>query len=141
MAHIAPHRRRRPRVCSPRGPTSDCWALPPQHPAVGRLAPGDWRFDHNNNNTSSNNNNNHNGNGNGNGNSNSNNNNNGNNNRKEEEEKKIIIICMLYDIIIRRRRIKTKKQPFALGPGTNVLSLEMTSFSEVTCEAKFVEVH
>ena len=78
MAHIAPHRRRRPRVCSPRGPTSDCWALPLQHPAVGRLAPGDWRFDHNNNDDDGNNNNN-------------------NNNRKEEEkEEEYVCYIMLY---------------------------------------------
>ena len=76
MAHIAPHRRRRPRVCSPRGPTSDCWALPLQHPAVGRLAPGDWRFDHNNNDDDDDNN---------------------NNNRKEEEkEEEYVCYIMLY---------------------------------------------
>ena len=77
MAHIAPHRRRRPRVCSPRGPTSDCWALPLQHPAVGRLAPGDWRFDHNNNNDDDDDDN--------------------NNNRKEEEkEEEYVCYIMLY---------------------------------------------
>ena len=78
MAHIAPHRRRRPRVCSPRGPTSDCWALPLQHPAVGRLAPGDWRFDHNNNNDDDDDDDN-------------------NNNRKEEEkEEEYVCYIMLY---------------------------------------------